>query len=80
MALAVCLLYLVYLPDHVLALNTKDNLEMVWCPDREHNVLKTKNINKYLVDIKPQCVIYLVWRLYLPVTDRDFVGNHFIVT
>ena len=47
MALAGCLLYLVYLPDHILALNTKDNLEMVWRPDREHNVLKTKNINTF---------------------------------
>ena len=42
MALAGCLLYLVYLSDHELALNIRDNLEMVWRPDRENNVLKTK--------------------------------------
>ena len=40
MAVAGCLL--VYLRDHVLALNIKDNIEIVWRPDRENNVLKNQ--------------------------------------
>ena len=40
---------------------------------------KTVKKNVLLTTKHAQCVIYFVLRLNLPVADRDFVANNFIV-